>query len=164
MDRLVPPEFLLLLLEQEVRSLKDHTRLFLLLAHTTSYLDDALCTFYDASLNTASRALSSRWSSRGFHRLRGVDSGGNGSPLTICPVDDLARSTPEPRAQPTIPAVRSTSPIPPMAESHFPLRSMSQRKAMRLSRRSSRKLIPTRQIRCESRLQCPPQGSKPWTV
>ncbi len=58
MDPLVRPEFLLLLLEQGDRSLEDYTRLFLLLANTTSYPDDALCSFYDASLNTASRALS----------------------------------------------------------------------------------------------------------
>ncbi|KAL0159361.1 hypothetical protein M9458_043086, partial [Cirrhinus mrigala] len=45
------------------RSLEDHTRLFLMLANTTSYPDDTLCSFHDA----------------------------------ICPMDNLARSTPEPR-------------------------------------------------------------------
>ncbi len=59
MDPLVRPEFLLLLLEQGDRSLEDHTRLFLCEANTTSYPDDVLCSFYDASLNTATRALSS---------------------------------------------------------------------------------------------------------
>ncbi len=59
MDPLVRPEFLLLLLQQGDRSLEDHTRLFLCVANATSYPDDVLCTFYDASLNTASRALSS---------------------------------------------------------------------------------------------------------
>ncbi len=41
-----------------------------------------------------------------------------------------------------LPAVRSTSPSPPMMESHFPPRSASQRKAERLSGRSPRKLSP----------------------
>ncbi len=63
-----------------------------------------------------------------------------------------------------LPAVRSISPSPPMMESHSLLRSTSQHKAERLSRRSSRKLSPTHQIRCESRRQCPPRGSQPWTV
>lgn len=58
MDPLVRPEFLLLL-EQGDRSLEDHTRPFLCVANATSYPDNALCSFYDASLNTASRALSS---------------------------------------------------------------------------------------------------------
>ncbi len=46
-------------LEQGERSLKGHTRLFLVLASLISYPDDAFCAFYDASLNTACRALSS---------------------------------------------------------------------------------------------------------
>ncbi len=50
-DPLARPEFLLLLLEQGERLLEDHTRLFLVLANIPCYLDDALCTFYDASLN-----------------------------------------------------------------------------------------------------------------
>ncbi|KTF87732.1 hypothetical protein cypCar_00046815, partial [Cyprinus carpio] len=43
------------------RSLEDHisVSLFLMLANTTSYPEDVLCTFYDASLNTACRAPSS---------------------------------------------------------------------------------------------------------
>ncbi len=45
MDSLVRPELFLLLLEQEDRSLEDHTRLFLLLANATTYPDDALCAF-----------------------------------------------------------------------------------------------------------------------
>lgn len=53
------PSFLLLLLEQGKRSLEDHIRLFQLLANTTSYTDNTHCSFYDASLNTAYRALSS---------------------------------------------------------------------------------------------------------
>ncbi|KAL0172993.1 hypothetical protein M9458_033304, partial [Cirrhinus mrigala] len=59
MDPFVPfssPEFfLLLLLEQGDQSLEDHTRLFLVLANHTSYPDDALCSFYEMSLNTTCR-------------------------------------------------------------------------------------------------------------
>lgn len=56
MDPLLHPEYLLLLLEQGERSLKGHTRLFLVLANLSSYPDDALYAFYDASLNSAYRA------------------------------------------------------------------------------------------------------------
>ncbi len=59
MDALLHPEYLLLLLEQGDKSLEDYTRLFRMLANTTSYLDDALCAFYDASLNTTCGAPSS---------------------------------------------------------------------------------------------------------
>ncbi len=59
MDPLIQPKFLLLMLEQGDRYLEDHTRLFLMLANATSYPDDAICAFYDASLNTTCRALSS---------------------------------------------------------------------------------------------------------
>ncbi len=74
--------------------------------------------------------------------------------------------SPDPLQSPAhhLPAVRSISPSPPMTESHFPLRSKSQCKAERLSGRSSRKLSPTRQIRCESLRQCPPRGSQPWMM
>ncbi len=40
-------------------TIKGLTRLFMLLANTTSNPDNAFCSFYDASLNIASRALSS---------------------------------------------------------------------------------------------------------
>ncbi len=84
MDPLVRPEFLLLLLEQGDRSLEDHTRLFLCVANATSYPDDALCSFYDASLNTASRALSSEDGPReDFAAFVEWTLASNGSPLTI---------------------------------------------------------------------------------
>ncbi|XP_042573568.1 fibroblast growth factor 12-like isoform X1 [Cyprinus carpio] len=44
---LLRPEYLLLLLEQGDKALKDHTRLFLLLANTTIYTDNELCAFYE---------------------------------------------------------------------------------------------------------------------
>ncbi len=126
--------------------------------------DGTLCSFYNASLNTTCRALSSEDGPRGIVAAYVEWTlARNGSPLTVCPEDDLARSTPDPGAQPTI-SLRSTSPSPPMTESYFPPRSASQSKAEQLSGRSSRKLSPTRQIRCESRRQCPPRGSQPWTV
>ncbi len=56
---LLHPEYLLLLLEQGEKSLEGHTRLLLVLTSLTTYLDDALCAFYDASLNIACRAPSS---------------------------------------------------------------------------------------------------------
>ncbi len=85
MDPLLRLEFLLLLLlEQGERSLEDHTRLFLVLAHTTSYLDDALCSFYDASLTTACRALSSEDDPRAdFAVFVEWILARNGSPLTV---------------------------------------------------------------------------------
>ncbi len=97
MDPLLRPEFLLLLLEQEDRSLEDHTRLFRFLANTTSYPDDALCSLYDVSLNTACRALSSEDGPReDFAAFVEWTLARNGSPLTVSQEDDLARSTPEP--------------------------------------------------------------------
>lgn len=73
MDAFTHPEYLLLLLEQGERSLEDHARLFLLLANTTGYPDEALCSFYDASLIPASRVPSPKDASSSC--LLGVDSG-----------------------------------------------------------------------------------------
>ncbi len=128
-------------------------------------LDGTLCSFYNASLNTTCRALSSEDGPRGeFAAYVEWTLARNGSPLTVCPEDDLARSTPDPEPSPPSPCGAEHQPEPPMTESHFPPRSASQSKAEQLSGRSSRKLSPTRQIRCESRRQCPPRGSQPWTV
>ncbi|KAI2660085.1 RNA-binding protein Hfq [Labeo rohita] len=58
MDAILRPEYLLLLLlEQGDRSFEGHTRLFLMLANTTSYLNNTLCALCDASLNPVYRAL-----------------------------------------------------------------------------------------------------------
>ncbi len=85
MDPLLRPEFLLLLLEQGERSLEDHTGLFLMLANTTSYPDDVR-----------------RWSSRGFRRLCGVDSGEKWIAPHCLPWGWSRQIHSRPRAQPTI--------------------------------------------------------------
>ncbi len=129
MDPLVRPEFLLLLLEQGDRSLEDHTRLFLCLANATSYPDDALCSFYDASLNTVSRAQSSEDGPReDFTAFVEWTLARNESPLTVSPEDDLARSTPGP--EPSPPSPRGMEHQPEQL-SRFPaaIREMSQSRA-----------------------------------
>ncbi len=121
MDPLLRPEFLLLLLEQGERSLEDHTGLFLMLANTTSYPDDALCSFYDASLNTASRALSSEDGPReDFAAFVEWTLARNGSPLTVSPEDDLARSTPDPEPSPPSPRGAEHQPKPTDDGEPFP--------------------------------------------
>ncbi len=152
MDPLVRPKFLLLLLEQGDRSLEDHTRLFLCFADATSYPDNALCSFYDASLNTASRRcrpkmVLERISPPSWSGLwRETNRYSPFAPWMILPHPLLTQSPAH-----HLPAVRSISPNPPMTESLFPLRSTSKHKAERLSGRSSWKLSPTHQTRCESR-------------
>lgn len=54
------PTVKLLCLEQEDRSLKDHTREVLNLAYQTHYLDSCLCTFYYVRLNTSTKSKLSR--------------------------------------------------------------------------------------------------------
>ncbi len=121
MDPLLRPEFLLLLLEQEDRSLEDHTRLFLCVANATSYPDDALCSFYDASLNTASRALSSEDGPReDFAAFVEWTLARNGSPLTVSPEDNLARSTPDPEPSPPSPRGKEHQPEPTDDGEPFP--------------------------------------------
>ncbi len=113
MDPLLRPEFLLLLLEQGERSLEDHTRLSLALTELTSYPDDALCSFYDASLNTTCRALSSEDGPRAeFAAFVEWTLARNGSPLTVSQGDDLARSTPDPMPSPPSPRCAERMPEP----------------------------------------------------
>ncbi|KAL0146479.1 hypothetical protein M9458_058110 [Cirrhinus mrigala] len=52
MDPLLHPKYLLLLLEQRERSLKGHTRLFLVVASLTAYPENVLCAFNDGSLKS----------------------------------------------------------------------------------------------------------------
>ncbi len=115
MDPLSSPEYLLLLLEQGERLLEGHTRLFLVLAALTSYPDDALCAFSDASLTGEKRISVPRLfpgESRQFHS--------------------------RPSAQPTI-SPRCGASARAHRESPLLPRSKSQRNAERLSRGSPRK-------------------------
>ncbi len=50
------PAVLILLLEQGERSLEDHTEDFVFLSNYTHYPDSCLCSFYQAGLNTSTRA------------------------------------------------------------------------------------------------------------
>ncbi len=121
MDPLLRPEFLLLLLEQGEHSLEDHTRMFLALAELTSYPDDALCSFYEASLNTACRALSSEDGPRAeFAAFVEWTLARNGSPLTLSQEDDLARSTPDPEPSPPSPRGVEHQPEPTDDGEPFP--------------------------------------------
>ncbi len=87
--------------------LEDHTRLFLMLANTTSYPEDTLCSFYDASLNTACRTpLSKNGPVRRLRRLRGVN---------FWQIEDRHSPshqlhTPDP--EPSPPTPRSVEPMP----------------------------------------------------
>ncbi|KAK2881484.1 hypothetical protein Q8A67_018752 [Cirrhinus molitorella] len=56
-----------------------------------------LCSFYDASLNTVCRALSSEDGPRAdFSAFVEWTLARNGFPLTVCPEEDLASATPDP--------------------------------------------------------------------
>ncbi|XP_052461335.1 uncharacterized protein LOC128019410 [Carassius gibelio] len=119
MDPLYRPEFLILLLKQEGRSLEDHTRQFILLAYATSYPDNALCTFYNTSLNSKCRALSSEDGPReDFAAFVEWTLARNGSPLTVCPIEDLASPTPDPET--SQPPSRRTEPEPTAAAESEP--------------------------------------------
>ncbi|XP_052423225.1 uncharacterized protein LOC127966349 [Carassius gibelio] len=119
MDPLYRPEFLILLLKQEGRSLEDHTRQFFLLANATSYPDGALCTFYNTSLNSKCRALSSEDGPReDFAAFVEWTLARNGSPLTVCPIEDLASPTPDPET--SQPPSRRTEPEPTAAAESEP--------------------------------------------
>ncbi len=113
MDPLLRPEFLLLLLEQGERSLEGHTRLFLVLANLSSYPDDALCAFYDASLNIAYRAPSSEDGPRAnFTAFVEWTLARHGSPFTVCPEGDLASATQDPVPNPPSPRCAERMPGP----------------------------------------------------
>ncbi len=92
-----------------------------MLANTTSYPDDALCSFYDASLNTACRALSSEDGPReDFAAFVEWTLTRNGSPLTVSQEDDLARATPDPEPSPPSPRGMEHQPEPTDDGEPFP--------------------------------------------
>ncbi len=139
MDPFFRPEFLLLLLEQGDKSLEDHTRPFLMLANATCYLDGTLCSFYNASLNTTCRALSSEDGPRGeFAAYVEWTLARNGSPLTVCPEDDLARSTPDPEPSPPSPCGAEHQPEPTDDGEPFPAAICEPEQ----SRATERKIVP----------------------
>ncbi|KAL0179982.1 hypothetical protein M9458_025424, partial [Cirrhinus mrigala] len=87
--------------------------LFLEIVNITSYPDDALCSFYDASLNAACKLLSSEdGPQEDFATFVEWILLRNGSPLTICPVDDLTSSTPNPEPSPPSPCCAEQKPKP----------------------------------------------------
>ncbi len=132
MDPLLRPEYLLFLLEHGERSLEGYTRLFLVFANLSSYPDDALCAFYDASLNSVYRAQSSEegpqanfaafveWTWRDTDpRSPSVPRGISPVPLrTQCPAHHF-------------PAARSACPSPLLTETWSPLRPTSHRRMER---------------------------------
>ncbi|KAL0181417.1 hypothetical protein M9458_023823, partial [Cirrhinus mrigala] len=105
MDPLFHPEYLLLLLEQGERSLEGHTTLFLVLTSLTTYPDDMLCAFYNASLNITCRApLFAAFVEWILVR--------NGSPFPVCSLEKLTSSTPKPVPSPPSPSGAEHQPEP----------------------------------------------------
>ncbi|KAI2650129.1 Opioid growth factor receptor [Labeo rohita] len=97
MDPLLRPEFILLRLEQGELPLEGHTIMFQLIAHTTSYPDDALCAFYDASLNASCRAPSSEDGPRAdFAAFVEWTLARNKPSFPACSLENLASATPDP--------------------------------------------------------------------
>ncbi|KAI2644846.1 Unconventional myosin-XV [Labeo rohita] len=97
MASLLRPEFILLQLQQGELPLEGFTVLFQLVANTTSYPDDALCTFYDASLNASCRAPSSEDGPRAdFAAFVEWTLARNKPSFSTCSVENLASATPEP--------------------------------------------------------------------
>ncbi len=114
-------------------------RVVLMLTNTTSYPDDALCSFYDASLNTACRALSSEDGPReDFAAFVEWTLARNGSPLTVSPEDDLARSTPDPEPSPPSPRGKGHQPEPTDDGEPFPAAICEPA----LSRATERMIVP----------------------
>ncbi|KAL0161536.1 hypothetical protein M9458_045261 [Cirrhinus mrigala] len=97
MDPLLRPEFILLRLKQGDLPLEGYTIMFQLVAHTTSYPNDALCAFYDASLNASCRAPSSEDGPRAdFDAFVEWTLARNRSSFPACSMKNLAGATPGP--------------------------------------------------------------------
>ncbi|KAL0146581.1 hypothetical protein M9458_058212 [Cirrhinus mrigala] len=102
MDPLLRPEFILLRLKQGGLPLEGYTTMFQLVAHATSYPNDALCAFYDASLNTSCRAPSSEDGPRAdFAAFVEWTLARNRSSFPACSIEKSRRCHSGPRAQPT---------------------------------------------------------------
>ncbi|KAL0198880.1 hypothetical protein M9458_007420, partial [Cirrhinus mrigala] len=97
MAYLLRPEFILLQLKQGDLPLEGFTVMFQLVAHTTSYPDDALCAFYDASLNASCRAPSSEDGPRAdFAAFVEWTLARNKPSFPACSMENLASATPDP--------------------------------------------------------------------
>ncbi|KAI2659517.1 ATP synthase subunit a [Labeo rohita] len=108
MNPLLRPEFILLHLKQGELPLEGFTVLFQLVAHTTSYPDDALCAFYDASLNASCRAPSSEDGPRAdFTAFVEWTLARNKPSFSACSMENLASATPDP--EPSQPPPRQIS-------------------------------------------------------
>ncbi|KAL0173900.1 hypothetical protein M9458_029868, partial [Cirrhinus mrigala] len=105
------PAVLVLLLEQGERSLEDHTTNFVFLANLTHYLDSCLYSFYQAGLNTATRAQLSLGNvlERAFVEWVLVSCQ---SSLTVDFMDDDTSPTPDPVPRPTSPRSTERQPEP----------------------------------------------------
>ncbi|KAI2657610.1 Retrotransposon-derived protein PEG10 [Labeo rohita] len=106
------PEFILLRLKQGDLPLEGYTIMFQLVAHTTSYPDDALCAFYNASLNASCRAPSSEdGPPADFAAFVEWTLARNRSSFPACSMDNLASATPDPEpSQPPRPAESQPEP------------------------------------------------------
>ncbi|KAI2660092.1 Opioid growth factor receptor [Labeo rohita] len=97
MASLLRPEFILLRLKQGDLPLEGYTIMFQLVAHTTSYPDDALCAFYNASLNASCRAPSSKDGPRAdFAAFVEWTLARNKPSFPACSLKSLASATPDP--------------------------------------------------------------------
>ncbi len=155
MDPLAHLEYLPLLLEQGERLLNGHTTLFLVLASLTSYLDDALCAFYDASWSTANRALSSEYGPRV-----------NFAAFVEWTLSALSQFCSQPSAQPTISSLRSVHAWAHRwrrAQTHHNWRAIAARSDRAEDRRGPRAALSVRPG-ARDRQSHPPWGRKPWPV
>ncbi|KAI2668055.1 Opioid growth factor receptor [Labeo rohita] len=97
MASLLCPEFILLRLKQGDLQLEGYTIMFQLIANTTSYPDDVLCAFYDASLNASCRVPSSEDSPRAdFATFVEWTLARNKPSSPACSLENLASATPDP--------------------------------------------------------------------
>ncbi|KAI2664168.1 hypothetical protein H4Q32_002306 [Labeo rohita] len=129
----IRPEFILLQLKQGDLSLEGYTIMFQLVAHTTSYPDDALCAFYNASLNASCRApLSADGPRADFAAFVEWTLARNRSSFPACSMDNLASATPDPEpSQPPQPAESQPEPtddggLQPAATSEPSLRGATE--------------------------------------
>ncbi|KAI2644845.1 Accumulation-associated protein [Labeo rohita] len=119
MASLLRPEYILLRLKQGDLPLEGYTIMFQLVAHTTSYPDDALCAFYNASLNTSCRAPSSEDGPRAdFAAFVEWTLARNKPSFPACSLESLASATPDPEPSQPPPRHAEHEPEPTADGSH----------------------------------------------